>query len=121
MSGTPLDLDDPQQPYRQVAGRLRAAIASGEIAVGERLGSVRQIAREYQVSAGTVQQALRVLREEGLITTWQGRGTFVRADATSNGDPGAVDLVQQVDDLRGRLGRLEDEVAALRHQASPER
>ena len=111
MTSTSLDLDNPQQPSHQVAANLRAEIASGSLPVGQRLKSVRDLAREYGVSTGTVQQALRALRAEGLITTWQGRGTFVRArkEDLPEGSLG-VDTSSEV---IGRLDQLSPEQIAI--------
>ncbi|GAA2760000.1 GntR family transcriptional regulator [Actinopolymorpha rutila] len=116
MSGRPLDYSDPQQPYQQVAASLRAAITSGDIAVGDQLLSVRELAKEYGVSGGTIQQALRVLREEGLIVTWQGRGTFVRRrgnDKAGGTDADIPTIMRRLDEILDRIEHLEDQVAAV--------
>lgn len=112
-------MDDPQHPYRQVAARLRTAIETGALPVGERLKSVRELAGEHGVSPGTVQQALRLLRDEGLITTWQGRGTFVRSRPDgADDDPATLTVEERVDEILGRLERLEGEVAELKRDRS---
>ncbi|GAA5038557.1 GntR family transcriptional regulator [Actinopolymorpha pittospori] len=116
MSGRPLDFDDPQQPYQQVAANIRAQITSGDIAVGDQLSSVRELAKEYGVSGGTIQQALRLLRQEGLIVTWQGRGTFVRrrqADTASAGDAEVPTIMRRLDEILDRIEQLEEQVAAV--------
>lgn len=119
MIRAPLDLDDPQHPYRQVAARLRVAIETGALPVGERLKSVRELAQEHGVSPGTVQQALRLLRDEGLITTWQGRGTFVRSQSGDTvDDPATPTADERVDEILDRLERLEGEVAELKRNRS---
>lgn len=74
-----LDPDDPRPPYQQVAARLRAAIRTRALAPGERLPSGNDMAATYGVARQTVQQALRLLRDEGLIVSRQGSGTFVKA------------------------------------------
>lgn len=75
----PLDPNDPRPPYIQVASHLRAAILTGKYRPGERLPSGSELAELYGVSRQTVQQALRPLRDEGLIVGRQGAGTYVRA------------------------------------------
>lgn len=62
----------------QVAAQLRAAILGGEYAEGERLASQAQIAEQFGVARMTAQQALRILREQGLISSRTGSGNFVR-------------------------------------------
>lgn len=123
MTSSSLDFDNPQPPYRQVAEGIRAAINSGELPVGEKLKSIRDLAREYEVSPGTVQQALRLLREEGVVTTWQGRGTFVRsiqpqADRTLTGS----EIIEHLDTVLSRLEHLEGRVTSLeKSQRKPAR
>jgi DNA-binding transcriptional regulator YhcF (GntR family) len=74
-----LDPDDSRPPYVQVASQLRAAILTGKYPPGSRLPSGNELAETYGVARQTVQQALRPLREEGLIVGRQGSGTFVRS------------------------------------------
>lgn len=74
----PLDHHDPRPPYLQIAHTLRASILTKKLAAGERLPSGPELARHYGVARMTVQQALRVLRDEGLIFSRAGSGVFVR-------------------------------------------
>ena len=73
-----LDLDDPRPPYQQVAASLRASILTRKVAPGERLPSQAELSKRYGVARMTIQQALRILKEEGLISSRQGSGMFVR-------------------------------------------
>jgi DNA-binding transcriptional regulator YhcF (GntR family) len=73
-----LDPDDPRPPYQQVSNALRAAILTRAFQPGDRLPSLNELAERYGVARMTVQQAMRVLREEGLIVSRQGSGVFVR-------------------------------------------
>jgi DNA-binding transcriptional regulator YhcF (GntR family) len=73
-----LDPDDPRPPYIQVANALRAAILTKTFTAGDRLPSRSELAKRYEVAPMTVQNALRELREEGLIVSRQGSGVFVR-------------------------------------------
>ncbi|MQA10534.1 MAG: GntR family transcriptional regulator [Pseudonocardiaceae bacterium] len=117
MTGARLDIDDPQLPFEQVAAKIRAAIEADELRVGEQLESVRTLAQEYGVSTGTIQRAVRALREEGLVTSWQGRGAFVRRKP---GEPEPVDdastgeLRRIVEGLAARLDEIERQLAELR-------
>ena len=69
-----LDPNDSRPPYIQVANILRAAILTKKFAPGEQLPSGPELAGTYGVARATVQSALRVLREEGLIVSRQGSG-----------------------------------------------
>ena len=75
----PLDPDDPRPPYQQVAADLRRAILTRRYVAGDRLPSGPELASRYGVARMTIQQALRVLREERLIVSRQGSGVFVRS------------------------------------------
>ena len=68
---------DADLAYMRVADDIAARIASGELAPGARLRSERDLAEHYGVSYGTIRRAMTVLREQGLIVTIHGRGTFV--------------------------------------------
>jgi GntR family transcriptional regulator len=72
---------DPRSPvplYAQIADRLRIAVATGELAMGAALPSVRQLASQLRVNPATVVQAYRQLEEVGVVESRQGAGTFVR-------------------------------------------
>jgi DNA-binding transcriptional regulator YhcF (GntR family) len=73
-----LDLDDPRPPYQQVAAALRAAILTRKVPAGERLPSQTELSARYGVARMTIQQALRILKDEGLVASRQGSGMFVR-------------------------------------------
>ncbi|MEU4454749.1 GntR family transcriptional regulator [Nocardioides sp. NPDC023903] len=73
-----LDPDDPRPPYQQIASALRAAILTRKIGPGEKLPSQHELSQTYGVARMTIQQALRVLKEEGLTVSRQGSGVFAR-------------------------------------------
>jgi DNA-binding transcriptional regulator YhcF (GntR family) len=73
-----LDPDDPRPPYVQVANALRAAILTRKFTPGDKLPSRNELAKTYNVAPMTVQNAIRELRDEGLIVSRQGSGVFVR-------------------------------------------
>ena len=70
-----IDNDSPEHPYVQLAGLLRKRIKAGQI--GPRVPSIMELAEESGLAPATVKRALALLREEGLIETVPGRGTFV--------------------------------------------
>lgn len=73
----PIDPDAPGGfPYQQVAAELRRRIRTGEIS--QRIPSKMKLADELGVAVGTVERALGVLKDEGLVVTEPGRGTFVQ-------------------------------------------
>jgi len=71
---------DPRSPvplYAQIAGRVRVAVAAGEIRTGEALPSVRTLAQRLRVNPATVVQAYRALELDGFVEMRHGAGTFV--------------------------------------------
>ena len=64
--------------YEQLAGQIRARILAGELAEGDRLPSELALAREAQVSRGTVREALRLLEEAGFVERASPRILVVR-------------------------------------------
>lgn len=69
---------DPTPLYEQLAAVLRQMIKSGGLHPRDPLPSESQLQQEHGVSRGTIRRALDILRDEGLIVTIAGRGTFVK-------------------------------------------
>ncbi len=63
--------------YRQIMDQVRYQIASGALRPGDRLPSVRDLARRLPVNQNTVLKAYDLLAAEGLLVRRQGDGTFV--------------------------------------------
>lgn len=68
--------------YEVIADDLRRSIREGKRKPGDKLPSETDLASHYKRSVPTVQNALRVLNEEGLIDKQHGRGNFVRRPRT---------------------------------------
>jgi DNA-binding transcriptional regulator YhcF (GntR family) len=73
-----LDPNDPRPPYQQVANSLRAAILTRKFQPGDKLPSGPEMAKQFGVARMTVNQAVRVLRDEGLVVSRAGSGVYVR-------------------------------------------
>ncbi|MGW0824231.1 GntR family transcriptional regulator [Streptomyces sp. NPDC002845] len=68
---------DPTRPkWQQIAEVIRGRIASGEYPVRGLISEVK-LEQEFGVARETVRKATAALREEGLITTTRGMGSFV--------------------------------------------
>ena len=63
--------------YQQIVDSLKSKIISGEWAAGERIRPVRDLALEYKVNPNTMQKALALLEQEGLLYTERTSGRFV--------------------------------------------
>ena len=68
--------------YRRVADELQRQIASGELAPGDQLPSIRQLINHYGVGNNAVHHAMVILKEKRLVVGHQGKGVFV-----TNPDP----------------------------------
>ncbi|ONI75314.1 transcriptional regulator [Actinosynnema sp. ALI-1.44] len=67
--------------YRQIADDLRGQIQSGKLAPGAPLPSERELVDIYDASRPTIRDAIKLLRNGGLVVARHGRGVFVRPDA----------------------------------------
>jgi len=74
-----VDPRDRTPIYAQLERALRAAIATGRLATGDQLPTVRQLAVELSVNANTVARVYAELERAGVLETRRGVGTFVTA------------------------------------------
>ncbi len=74
---TELDFRSHVPIYVQLVDRIKNLVASGTLGPGDQLPTVRQMAAELRVNFNTIARAYRILDEEGVISTQQGRGTYV--------------------------------------------
>jgi GntR family transcriptional regulator len=63
--------------YRQIIDQIRFGIASGKLAVGEQLPTVRSLAVDLKVNLNTVAKAYKELEIQDILATYQGTGTFI--------------------------------------------
>ena len=104
--------------YAQIAGRVKVAIAAGELRPGDPLPSVRLLAGQLRINPATVAQAYRELEGEGFVEMRQGAGTYVRevepARRAAERQEEARRLVRALLQEAGRLGlTVEDLRTAL--------
>jgi GntR family transcriptional repressor for pyruvate dehydrogenase complex len=104
--------------YEQIVQQIEDSILKGDLKGGEQLPAERELAQQFGVSRTAVREAMKTLREKGLVEAYAGRGTFVTnetarsmrhtLDRMMRGGPseGAVHLVE-VREI------LEPEIAAL--------
>lgn len=65
-------------PFEQVRSQIADGIRAGMLPAGHRLPSIRQLAADLRIAAGTVAKAYAALESEGLIESSRARGTRVR-------------------------------------------
>lgn len=100
----------------QVRRGIRQAIAAGELAPGDPLPTVRQLAVDLGINLNTVARAYRQLEVEGLVTPVRGRGTVVKSSRELSREPREIvrrRLAAEVRDLlaNARLAGLTREQA----------
>lgn len=78
-----LDSTDPAPIYVQIERAIRAAVATGRLAKGAQLPTVRQLAVGLRVNANTVAKVYSDLERSGLLETRRGVGTFVAESSQS--------------------------------------
>jgi GntR family transcriptional regulator len=72
-----LDFRSEMPIYLQIVEQIETALVTGEIKPGDQLPTIRQLASELNVNFNTVARSYRLLDESGLISTQQGRGTYI--------------------------------------------
>jgi DNA-binding GntR family transcriptional regulator len=114
-----LNPNDTRPPYLQVAADLKRRVTEGELRPGDRLPTIKELTERYGVSPATVQAALRLLREDGVTHSWQGRGTYVSEPSTARPGsqdeavPSAAEIMSALDGIQDELRDLRDRVARL--------
>ena len=121
--------NDSRKAYVQVADELRSEIQAGIYNPGDQLPSTNDLVSKYGVANMTIQGAIRLLRDENLVYSVQGRGTFVRSDvdldelgSTDSGGPSPefVELRSQLETLAGAVERIEQRMDDI-EQETPKR
>ena len=114
-----LDAHSGVPVYRQLIDQVQAAIASGALAAGDQLPTVRQVAVDLAINPNTVLRAYREMEIRGLLDSQQGTGTFI-ADRKIEYSQAESDrqLGQLVGEFVSRAGSsgftLQQLIAALR-------
>jgi putative hydrolase of HD superfamily len=103
-----IDPADARPTFVKVASSIRAAILTGEFKAGEQLPPGHELAKFFGVARMTVQEATRLLREEGFVVSQAGSGVYVRErpkldqDGASNELAGVIAFLHEI----GYLKRL---------------
>ena len=63
--------------YTQIVNQVQTQVINGSLQPGDQLPTVRALAEDLRVNFNTVARAYRLLDEERIISTQQGRGTYI--------------------------------------------
>jgi GntR family transcriptional regulator len=107
--------------YRQLIDQVQAGIATGALAFGHQLPTVRQVAVDLAINPNTVMRAYRELEIRGVLDTQQGTGTFIAAQQPQiGGDDRTRRMTQLIDEFVARAGSggftLEEVLQALKER-----
>ena len=100
-----VQFEDPTPPYLQIVEQVIHSAASGRMAPGDALPSIRKLAESLKVNRNTVDKAFRELEHRGVVEIQRGKGAFIR----NGGSPMAESY--RLDELRS----LVDQVAVRAH------
>lgn len=92
-AGIFVDLRSAVPPYEQIRSQISSLVAVGALAPGSRLPTVRSLAADLGIAAGTVARAYKELEAAGLVEARRRGGTIVRGPHP--GSPGTQGLVPE--------------------------
>jgi GntR family transcriptional repressor for pyruvate dehydrogenase complex len=111
--------------YEQIVQQIEDSILKGALKAGDQLPAERELAIRFGVSRTAVREAVKALREKGLVEAYSGRGTFI-TDGTSQAVRQSFDLMVKIGqpegstDLAEVRSILEPEIAALAAERAEE-
>ena len=100
-----IDFESGVPIYMQLVDRIEQMVVSGQLQPGQQLPTMRQLATDLRINYNTVGRAYLILDQEGVISTQQGRGTYV----TLRLDEGQVQKL--------RMGKLRSMFGQVIHEA----
>jgi GntR family transcriptional repressor for pyruvate dehydrogenase complex len=117
--GTPVyKLVRTSRLYEQIVQQIEDSILKGALKAGDQLPAERELAQRFGVSRTAVREAVKALREKGLVEAYSGRGTFI-TDGTTQAVRQSLDLMVKIGQPEGSThlaevrAILEPEIAAL--------
>src|SRR5438270_10815500 len=104
--------------FEQIVQQVEDSILKGQLTPGDQLPAERDLAQRFGVSRTAVREAVKALREKGLVEAYSGRGTFI-TDGTTQAVRQSLDLMVKIgqpessNQLAEVRAILEPEIAAL--------
>ena len=92
--------------YEQIVRQVEELVLTGKLKPGDQLLSERELAQQFGVSRTAVREAIKALREKGLVEAYSGKGTFI-TNATSQAIRQSLDLMMRIGQP-GNLAQLEE-------------
>ena len=104
--------------YEQIVQQIEESILHGDLKTGDQLPAERELAQRFGVSRTAVREAVKALREKGLVEAYSGRGTFI-TNGRSHAMRQSLDWMSRSNNVDGSAqlaevrAILEPEIAAL--------
>jgi GntR family transcriptional repressor for pyruvate dehydrogenase complex len=92
--------------YEQIVQQIEDSILKGALKPGDQLPAERELALRFGVSRTAVREAVKVLREKGLVEAYSGRGTFI-TDGTSQAIRQSLDRMIKIGQPEGSTHLVE--------------
>ncbi len=86
--------------YEQIVEQIESQVLTGKLHYGDRLPTERELAEQFGVSRTVVREAVKTLREKGLVQSHQGRGTFI-TDGTARSVRHSLGFMMQIGAAEG--------------------
>src|SRR5271155_488242 len=86
--------------YEQIVQQIEESVLNGSLKPGDQLPAERDLAQRLGVSRTAVREAVKALREKGLVEAYSGRGTFI-TDGTSQAARQSFDLMVKIGQQEG--------------------
>ena len=86
--------------YEQIVQQIEESIVKGDLRAGDQLPAERELAQRFGVSRTAVREAVKALREKGLVEAYSGRGTFI-TDGTTQAVRQSLDLMVKIGQPEG--------------------
>lgn len=100
-----IDYRDSRPIYEQIMNSFKKLIQAGVLVPGEKLPSVRTIAKENSINPNTIQKAINELENQGYIYSVAGKGSFVVEKIVNN--------PAKIEELKGKLMECSKELMFL--------
>jgi GntR family transcriptional repressor for pyruvate dehydrogenase complex len=86
--------------YEQIVQQIEESVLNGSLKPGDQLPAERDLAQKLGVSRTAVREAVKTLREKGLVEAYSGRGTFI-TDGTTHAARQSFDLMVKIGQQEG--------------------
>ena len=106
--------------YEQIVRQIEDSILKGDLKEGEQLPPERDLALQFGVSRTAVREAVKTLREKGLVEAYPGRGTFI-TNGTSHSFKHTLDRMMRGGPVEGDEDERVGDDPGSHHRGEPVR